>query len=128
MMAANDAGESATFADAYDVNKLFAIENVYQDALANLQSAVALSFFLDFDGHLADEFHGRQIVLPKMSLHRLRQARLFHELNEPDLRGGVSVASLAFVLRDYAGAGLQDCGGMHLAPVIEQLSHADFLS
>src|SRR5450631_2652900 len=63
-----------------------------------------------------------------MAFHRLGQARLFYEFDEADLRGDVSVASLRFVLRDYAGTGLQDGCGMNVSAIVEQLRHADFFA
>src|SRR5579864_773018 len=124
MMALDHSLKSLAFADANYVYKLFTIEQLDQDTIAGLHRGIAISL----NWHFAHEFHRRQIVLAQVPTHRTRQPRLFHEFNQTNLSGIVSVFGLRFVLSDHAGARLQHGRRAHIALRIEELRHPDFLS
>src|SRR5271170_8216499 len=129
MMPPDYSGKTTPLADADDIHKFLAVEDVDQHAIASFyQSAVGFRLFFNLDWHLAHELDRRQIVLAQVSASRLGQPRLFHELNQADLRGNVSIFGLRFVLRDHAGTSLQHGRGMNVALVVEELRHADFLA
>ena len=73
-------------------------------------------------------FTGGRLFLPRCPRIGLGQPRFLHELDQADLRRVVSVFGLRLVLRDHAGPGLQNGGRMHVALVVEELRHADFLA
>src|SRR5215470_2466077 len=124
MMALDYALKAFAFAYADDVDKLLAIEDFDQDAIASLHVRVSVGFDRDF----LDELHRRQIVFPEMPAHGLSQPRLFYEFDQSDLSGLVSVFGLGLRLRDHAGASLQHRRRTHVALRVEQLRHADFLA
>ena len=126
-MPPDHAGKTAALADADDVHKLLAFKNVDQHPVAGLDRDCLFRFF-DLDRHFAQEFHRRQIVLSQMSLHGLGQARFLHELDQADLRRVISVAGLGLVLRNHARTRLQNGRRMHVALVVEELRHSDFLA
>ena len=108
------------------VHKLLAVENVDQHLVANLGAVLAVA--VDHDRHLAQEAHRRQVVLGEVSLHRLGQPRLLHELHQPDLGGIVAVLGDRLALGHDAGASLQHRDRVNITLVIEELRHADFLA
>src|SRR5277367_1590843 len=126
MMPPDYTRETAPFADADNVDEFLAVEDVDQHAIASFQHSVAVAFglFFDFDRNLAHELDRRQIVLAQVSASRLGQPRLFHELNQADLRGNIAVFGLRLVLRDYAGSSLQHGRRMNVALVVKELRHA----
>ena len=77
MVALHHACKTAALADADDVDKALAFENIDQHALANFQAIgrVVLGGFFDFNRNLADELHRREIVLGQVAAHRLGQLR-----------------------------------------------------
>src|SRR4051812_32540950 len=93
MVTLHDASESATLADARNVDELFAIEDVDQNAIANFGSiAIAVSSSCgDLDGNFSHKLHRRKIVLRQMSAFRLVELGLFHKLDQTDLSRVVSV-------------------------------------
>jgi hypothetical protein len=130
MMPPDYAREAASFADADNVDKFLAVENVYQNSIAGFYQAIAVSlgFFFDLNWNLAHELYWRQIVLAQVPASGLGQARLFHEFDQADLRGNVSVFGRSLVLRNHAGTSLQHRRGMNVAPIVEELRHTDFLA
>ena len=118
MMTLYDAREPAPLANAHDVDKAVAFENIHQHALADLD-AVRLSTlcgsFFNIDGDFTEELHRREIVLGKVTAHRLRESLFFDELHQSDLRRLVAVAGRSLVLRNHAGTGLQHCRRTDLA-------------
>src|SRR5579863_8320824 len=130
MMPPDYASEAAPFADANDIDELLAVEDVYQNAVAGLDQAVAVAFgpLFDLNWNFAHELYRRQIVLAQMPASRLGQARLFHKLDQPDLCGNVAVFGRRLMLRDYARTSLQYGRGMNVALVVKELRHADFLA
>src|SRR5579862_1910744 len=131
MMPLHYARETPAFADADDIHKALAVENVDQDTLADFQ-AVGLSaffgLFFDFERNFAEELHRWEIVFGKVALHRLGEFLFFHELDQSDLGRLISVASRGLVLRDHARTGLQHGRRADFALRIEQLRHADLFS
>src|SRR6185437_14836338 len=127
-MALHHTLEAFALAYADYVNEFLAMEDVDQHAVAGFYRAVPFRTFFHFDGNFAHKLNRRQIVLAQVTLHGLRQARLFHELDQADLRGIVAVFGLRFVLRDHTGASLQHGRRTHIALRIEELRHPDFLS
>src|SRR6266702_1174055 len=65
MMPFHDALKALPLADSNDVDKLLAVENFDQHAIANLHRSitVTLSRRLNFKRHFAHELHRRQIIL-----------------------------------------------------------------
>src|SRR5205823_14608818 len=120
--------KSAPFAHAHDVDKSLAFTDIHQHAVAGFDRAIALGFFVNFNRHFAHKLHRRKIVLSQMAFHRLRQARLLHAFHQTDLRRGVAIPGLRFVLRDHARTRLQNRRWMHVALVVKELRHPDFLS
>src|SRR5207237_9820690 len=128
MVALDHTLKSAPFAHAHDVDKSLALKNVHQHAVAGFHRAIALGFFVDFNRHFADKLHRRKIVFSQMAFHRLREPRLLHEFHQADLRRRVSIPGLRVVLRDHARTGLKNRRWMHVALVVKELRHPDFLS
>ena len=122
MMALDHALKAFALADPDYINKLFAFKHLNQNAVAGLDCGVAIGF----DGNFAHEFHRRQVVLAQVPARGLREARLFHEFHQADLRAVVAVFGLRLVLRNHARPRLQHGRRMHLAPRVEQLRHSDF--
>src|SRR4030095_15746266 len=81
MVTLDDTGEAATLADPDDVDEPFALKRIHQYAISNLHRAVCLGLLFGFDWHLAHELHRRQIVLGKVSAHRLCDSRFLSQLN-----------------------------------------------
>src|SRR5271156_1045884 len=81
--------ETFSLADSHDVDKLFALKNIDQHAVAGLHSSVACA--IAFERHLAHELHRRKIVLRQVSLRRLRQLRLLYELHQTNLGRFVAI-------------------------------------
>src|SRR5207248_3168608 len=127
MMAPDYTGESAAFADAHNVYKLLALENIYQHPVAGLYCPIAFGLFLYFDRDLANELYWRQIVFSQMTLHRLSQAGFLHKLHQANLSRIVSVPRLTLLLGNHAGARLQDSGWMYVTLAVGQLRHSNFL-
>src|SRR5438309_2631400 len=129
MMTLYDAREPASLANAHDVDKAVAFENIHQHALADLD-AVRLSTlcgsFFNIDGDFTEELHRREIVLGKVTAHRLRESLFFDELHQSDLRRLVAVAGRSLVLRDHARTSLQHRRRTDLALRVKQLRHPDF--
>src|SRR5271166_444007 len=130
MMPPDHTGKTTSLADADNVNELLAVKNIHQHTVSSFHQSVAvgLRLFFDFDRNLAHELDRRQIVLAQVSAGRLGQSRLFHKLDQADLRGNISVLGLRLVLRDHAGPSLQHGHGMNVALVVKELRHADFLT
>src|ERR1700680_4962478 len=130
MMPPNDAGKTTPLADTDDVHKFFAVEDVDQHAIASFHQpvAIALGLFFDLDWNLAHKLDGRQIILAQVCASRLGQSRLFHELDQTNLSGNISILGLRLMLRDHAGPSLQHGRGMNVALVVEELRHANFLA
>src|SRR5207302_2682574 len=120
--------KASSLADSHDVDKLFAIEDLDQHAIPDLHRSIAIRGRFYFERNLAHEFHRRQIVLRQMSLRGFREPRLFHKLNQPDLRRLVSILHSRFVLRHHARASLQYCDRADVAPRVKQLRHPDLLA
>src|SRR5262249_30700982 len=151
MMTPYHTGKSSAFAHAGDIDIALAIEDVDQNLGSNFQFARAVArcgFSLPFgrllrgcfrlfaaltvcgyfQRNLADELHRWQIMLGKMSLHRLADVLTLHELDQPDLRGFVTFFRSALELRDHARPGLKHRNRMHIALVVIDLGHADFFT
>src|SRR5690349_18899423 len=124
MVTPNDAREPASLADANNVDIAFAIENFYQNLVANLHCAVSARCTVAALGRLlsgscrrfrralhcdfTNELHWWQVVLSEMALHRLADILAFYKLHQPDLRRLVAIFICALELRDYARPGLQN--------------------
>src|SRR5579872_4020238 len=130
MMPPNYARKAAPFANANDIYKFFAVEDVHQNSIASFDQAVAVGFgfFFNFNWNLAHELYRGQIILAQVSASGFGQARLFYELDQADLRGNVSVFGRSLVLRNDAGTSLQDGRGMNVALIVEELRHANFFA
>src|SRR6202043_2134074 len=74
-----------TLADADDVDKPLALENLDQHAVANFHRPIAVRSALHLEGNFAHELYRRKIVLRQVPLRRLGQPRLLHKFNQSDL-------------------------------------------
>ena len=125
LVALDYAGKAAALAGARDIDKLGPVEQIDQDLVAHLHAPVGARFVLHHVNFL-HELHRGKIVLLEVALHRLGQARVLHELHQPDLGGVIAVPGRALQLRNHAGAGLQHGDRANVALVVEQLRHAHF--
>ena len=73
-------------------------------------------------------FTGGRLFFARVSLRRLGQPRLLHELDQADLRRLVSVFRGRLVLRDHARTSLQHGDRANIALRVKQLRHPDFLA
>src|SRR5438067_5510993 len=132
MMPLDHARKAAPLAGPNHIHKFFALENINQHLVADLHAVRSgLSFCggqVYFDVYLTQLLNWWQIVLAEMAGHGLIQARAFYELNQPDLRGLVAILIRSLALRDHAWPGLQHRDRTHVALVVEQLRHPDFLA
>src|SRR5262249_19250387 len=128
MVTTDNARETASLAGSDYVDETLSFKDIDEHAVTNLHGAVGLGLLFDLNRNLPEELHGRQIVLGKMSSHRLREAGIFHKLHKSKLRRLVSVARARFALSHYARTCLQHSCRTYFALRIEQLRHADFLS
>ena len=86
-MAPDHTRKTAALADADDVHKLLAFENIDQHPVAGLHRAIASSAFSSTStGTSRMNFTGGRVVLAQVALHGLGQARLLHELDQANLR------------------------------------------
>src|SRR5581483_3970755 len=123
-----DSLEPLALADSDDVNKLLAIEYFYEHAVANFHRTVTVRRRINFQRNFAQELHWRKVALRQVSTLGVREPRLLHKLNQPDLRRLVSILHSRLVLRDDARAGLQYCDGTNVALRVKQLRHPDLLA
>ena len=79
----HNARESAPLAGSDHIDKLFAIEDLDHNPVSDLHLAIRLRLLFHFNRNFAKKLHWRQIVLGKVSAHRLGYARLLHKLNQP---------------------------------------------
>src|SRR5437868_2013 len=132
MMALDYARKTAPLAGSNHIHKFFALENINQHLVADLHAVRSGFSFcrgqVYFDVHFPQLLYGWQIVLAEVAGHGLIQARSFYELNQPDLRGLVAILIRSLALRDHTWASLQHRNRTHVALVIEQLRHPDFLA
>src|SRR5689334_14374720 len=123
-----DTLKPAPLADTNDIDESFAVENLDQDAIANLHRAIAIGRAFNLERHFAHELHRRKIVFREMSLGRLGQPRLFHKLDQANLGGLVPVLGGRLVLRHHARTSLQHRDRADVALRVKQLRHADLLA
>src|ERR1035438_4130941 len=129
MMALDHALKAVPFARSNHVDKALALEYIDQDTVARLDHALGrFSRGVNFDSNLPHKSHRRQVVLGKVSAHRLGQLLFFYKLDQANLRRLVAVARLGLVLRNHARSRLQHGRRPHIALRIEELRHADFLA
>src|SRR5437868_4569571 len=140
MVPAHNARESSTLAGSGHVDELLVLEDIDQNFVTDLDLTVRFRrrilasrlllarFYGSRNGDFLHEFHGRQIVLSEVSLHRLGNALAFYEFDEPNLDRVVSVTRRILALRNHARTGLQNGDRANLTSVIEELRHADFFS
>src|SRR5438270_11218572 len=95
----NDTRKPAALAGSDYVYELFALENLYQHAIANFDVAVRLALLFNLDGNFAQEFHGGHVVLGEVSAYRLRQSRLFLVLHLAHLRCFVPISLSSLGIR-----------------------------
>src|SRR5262249_28157495 len=86
MMAFYHALKTFAFAHTDYVNKLLAIKNFDQYAIAGFDLCLPIGL----DWNFLNKLHRWQIVLRQVPAHRLCESRLFHEFNQSDLGGVVS--------------------------------------
>src|ERR1700683_2610143 len=103
MMALHHTLKSLALADANDVDKALAIEDLDQHAVANFDRPLFFALNRSFhpERHFAHELHRRKIVLRQMSLRRLGEPRLFYKLDQSNLGRLVSVFGGRLVLRHH---------------------------
>src|SRR5438093_5285062 len=111
MMALHNPLKTFTLAYAGDIYKSFRFENLHQYAISGFDPAIAVGF----DRNFPNKLHRRNVVLRKVSEHRLRQPRLFHKFDQPELCTVVAVSRLRLMLRDHAWPRLQHRRRTHFA-------------
>src|SRR6185437_7433280 len=125
VVALDEAGEAAAFADAFDVEEVALLEHFGQHLVADL-GAVAFGVLGERD--LAQQAAGREVGGLEALALGLGEAAGLGELDEAELGGVVAVAGLGLALHHHAGAGLDERDRDALAGGGVGLAHADFLA
>ena len=78
--------------------------------------------------NFTDKTRRRGIVLFEVAGHRFVDPFWFHELNESELHGVVTVLLFRLLLNDDAGAGLNNGNRNDGSVILQQLRHTDFFA
>src|SRR5262245_12875690 len=112
--------KTASFTDAADIHILLISKDVDQNLVTDFDYAVILlcGFFPLFNVggrfgrssncNFLQKFHGWNIVLGKMSGHRLADTRSLYKFNQTDLDGIIAILLRRLSLRHHTRTGLQD--------------------
>src|ERR1700744_2993571 len=90
-MAPNNTGKPTALAGSNHIDILRIDENIDQNLIARLEPCVLAALSRNFDRNLAHQLHRRHIVLSEVASHRLVDLVALDELNQTNLRRGVTV-------------------------------------
>ena len=131
VMPANDTGEASALGGANHIHELLVRKDVDQNPVTGLGVGVGRCVSLRHgvvQSHLFEDAYRRDIRLGEVPGHRFVDLGRLDEVDVADLGGVIAVLRERLELRNDAWPRLEHGHRMHVAAVVKQLRHADFLA